>query len=123
MASATRVDAVALETALATMRLTEDNKRRVRAVLVHGQAMREVARDERVSPELVSSAVRRVRRQLGGHLNAWAYVTVPLTLPLTLAEELRGLSSALEAMQDVERARAILHDVNKAVVLAKTRAM
>lgn len=115
----TRMRLTDLDIVLATMRMNDDNKRRVREYLVDGKSMREIAAQDGCSPELVSSAVNRVRIQLNKSISPWAFTTIALTLPLTLAEELRGLSDGLSQMKDNDRANHILKDVLRAVALAK----
>lgn len=121
VSKAVRIDAAALDTVLAQLSMTDDNKRRVRAYLVDGLSMRAIAASDRVSPELVSASVRRVRTKMQTCLNPWAFVTVPLTLPLTLAEEMRGLSDLLAQLGDPAAAQAILKDVHRAITVAKTK--
>lgn len=123
LSKAVRVDAEALEAVLAGINMTDDNKARARAVLVDGQTMRDVAREDQVSAELVSSVVRRVRAQLTANVSPWTMVTVPLTLPLTLAEELRGFVDAVSKLSDQRRAEALLREVLKATALAKAQAL
>ena len=123
MSKAVRVGSADLDKVLATLRMTEDNKRRARAVLVEGRVMREVAREDGVSAELVSSVIRRVRAALNNKLGAWTFVTVQLTLPLALAEELRGLSEGLARSNDEGRAREVLEGVVKQVALAKVQVL
>lgn len=123
LSKAVRVDADALDAVLAGINMTEDNKARARAVLVHGRTMRDVAREGQVSAELVSSVVRRVRAQLTANVSPWTMVTVPLTLPLTLAEELRGFVDAVSKLGDQARAESLLRDVLKATALAKAQAL
>jgi hypothetical protein len=123
LSKAVRVDAEALETVLAGINMTADNKARARAVLVDGRTMRDVAREDHVSAELVSSVVRRVRAQLTANVSPWTMVTVPLTLPLTLAEELRGFVDAVSKLGDQARAESLLRDVLKATALAKAQAL
>lgn len=102
-------------------RLNESNKQRVREYLVEGKTMRAIAEAHSCSPELVRSAVARVRLQLNKSLGAWTYVTVSLTLPLMVAEELRGFSDSLAQMQDPEAANAIMKGVLRELSVAKTR--
>jgi DNA-binding CsgD family transcriptional regulator len=116
---AVRIEAAALDAVMAEMKLTDANKIRVRAVLVNGLSMREVARSDDVSPELVSATVRRVRAKLHGNLPPWSFVTVSLTLPLVLAEELRGFTDELATMNDVELRLKVLKNVQKAIAQAK----
>lgn len=123
LSKAVRVDAEALEAVLAGINMTDDNKARARAVLVDGRTMRDVAREDQVSAELVSSVVRRVRAQLTANVSPWTMVTVPLTLPLTLAEELRGFVDAVSKLSDQARAEALLREVLKATALAKAQAL
>lgn len=123
LSKAVRVDAGALEAVLAGINMTDDNKARARAVLVDGRTMRDVAREGQVSAELVSSVVRRVRAQLTANVSPWTMVTVPLTLPLTLAEELRGFVDAVSKLSDQARAEALLRDVLKATAVAKAQAL
>lgn len=123
VSKAVRIDAAALDNVLAQLLMTEDNKRRVRAYLVDGHSMRAIADAGGVSPELVSASVRRVRIKMQTLLNPWAFVTVPLTLPLALAEELRGLSDLLAKLDDADTAQAILKDVQRAVTIAKTKVL
>ena len=123
MSKAVRVGRADLDKVLATLRMTEDNKRRARAVLIEGMMMRDVAREDDVSAELVSSVIRRVRVALNNKLGSWTFVTVQLTLPLALAEELRGLSEGLSRSNDEEKARAVLEGVVKQVALAKVQVL
>lgn len=123
MSKAVRVGSADLDRVLATLRMTDDNKRRARAVLAEGRVMREVAREDGVSAELVSSVIRRVRAALNNKLGAWTFVTVQLTLPLALAEELRGLSEGLARSTDEGKARDALEDVVKQVALAKVQVL
>ena len=110
-----------LDAFLAEMRIHEDNKRRVSEYLVDGKSMREIAAEHGCSPELVSSAVNRVRLRLNKSINPWAFTSISLTLPFTLAEELRGLSDALSQMKDTESANLILKDVLRAITPAKVK--
>jgi len=123
LSKAVRIEAEALEQVLAGINMTDDNKARARAVLVEGRTMRDVAREDQVSAELVSSVVRRVRAQLTANVSPWTMVTVPLTLPLTLAEELRGFVDAVSKLADQSRAEALLREVLKATALAKAQAL
>jgi hypothetical protein len=120
---ATRIDARALEAVLAEMKMTEANKNRVRAVLVDGVSMREVASSDAVSPELVSASVRRVRAKMHGNLPPSTFITASMTLPLVWAEELRGLADLIHNMRDDSLRAAILKDVQKAFTSAKTKAL
>jgi len=123
LSKAVRVASEDLERVLAGLNMTDDNKARARAVLVDGRSMRDVAREDQVSAELVSSVVRRVRAQLVANASPWTMVTVPLTLPLTLAEELRGFVDAVSKLDDQARAESLLRDVLKATALAKAQAL
>jgi len=123
LSKAVRVGAEDLERVLAGLNMTDDNKARARAVLVEGRSMRDVAREDQVSAELVSSVVRRVRAQLMANASPWTMVTVPLTLPLTLAEELRGFVDAVFKLEDQAQAEGLLRDVLKATALAKAQAL
>ena len=49
---------------------------------------------------MTSDNKRRVRAKMQTLLNPWSFLTVPLTLPLELAEELRGLSDLLAQLDD-----------------------
>jgi DNA-binding CsgD family transcriptional regulator len=120
---AVRIEAAALDAVMAEMKLTDANKIRVRAVLVDGLPMREVARSNAVSAELVSATVRRVRAKLHGNLPPDTFVTVSITLPLVIAEELRGLSDLLVTMRNQAYRQKILKDVQKAITVAKTKAL
>lgn len=121
MSKVVRIGAADFDAVISRLRLNDDNKRRARSVLVDGRVMRELAKEEGCSAELISSVVRRVRAQLNTRLGTWSFVTVPLTLPLGLAEELRGLVDGLIEMQDEAKAEVILKGVQKAVVLAKAQ--
>lgn len=119
-----RVGSADLEKVLADMgRMTEDNKRRARRVLVEGISMADVADADKVSRELVSNVVRRVREKLNTQLDAWTYVEIPLRLPLSLAEELRGLSDGIAKMDDPAKAEVILTPVLKAILAAKSKVL
>ena len=118
-----RIDKAALDDVLVQLAMTPENKRHVCAYLVSGESMRAIATREGVSPELVSASVRRVRAKMQTLLNPWAFVTVPLTLPLGLAEELRGLSDLLAQLDDPDAAQAILKDVYRAITVAKTKVL
>lgn len=117
----TRMRLSDLDEVLTPMRMNDANKRRVREYLVEGKSMREIATQDECSPELVSSAVNRVRIQLNKSVNPWAFTTIALTIPLTLAEELRGLCDGLAQMDDTDQANHILKDVLRAVALAKMK--
>jgi hypothetical protein len=120
---ATRIDARVLDAVLAEMKMTDANKDRVRAVLVDGVSMREVASADAVSPELVSASVRRVRAKLHGNLPPSTFITASLTLPIVWAEELRGLADLIHNLRSEVLRDAILKDVQKAMTLAKTKAL
>lgn len=119
-----RVGSVDLEKVLSDMgRMTEENKSRARRVLVDGLQMIDVADADGVSRELVSNVVRRVRAKLNTQLDAWTFVEIPLRLPLSLAEELRGLSDGIAKMDDPAMAEVILKDVLKAILVAKSKVL
>lgn len=119
-----RVGSADLEKVLADMgRMTEANKARARKVLVGGMQMIDVADEDGVSRELVSNVVRRVRAKLNTQLDAWTFVEIPLRLPLSLAEELRGLSDGIAKMDDPAKAEVILKDVLKAILVAKSKVL
>jgi hypothetical protein len=120
---ATRIDPRALDAVLADMKMTEANKNRVRAVLVDGVSMREVANSDAVSPELVSASVRRVRAKMHGNLPPSTLITASMTLPLVWAEELRGLADLIHVMNNEAVRSSILKDVQKALIVAKTKAL
>lgn len=72
---------------------------------------------------MTSGNKRRVRAKMQTLLNPWSFVTVPLTLPLGLAEELRGLSDLSAQLDDFNTAQAILKDVHRAITIAKTKVL
>jgi hypothetical protein len=123
LSRAVSVDAETLEHALAPMRMTERNKAAAYDVLVRGMTQAEVAARDGKSRELVSSVVRRVRSRLAESVNAWSFVSVQLTLPLTLAEEMRGLADAISKMDDRAAAEELLHEVLLACAVAKASAL
>lgn len=118
-----RMSAQDLEPILATLGMTEDNKRRVREYLVEGQSMPDIAARDGVSRELVSSAVRRTRARINQLINPRAQITVSLTLPLQLAEELRSLCDGLARLEDSDLVDSILKDVRRSVAAAKVKVL
>ncbi len=106
---------------LADMRMSDENKARIRKHLVDGRSMRDIANEDKCSPQLVAAAVSRVRVKINESIGAWTYITVSLTLPLTLAEDMRGLCDSLSQMQDREKANAILKEVQRSIAVAKTK--
>jgi predicted DNA-binding protein YlxM (UPF0122 family) len=111
-----------LEAALELMfRASEETKQSMREYFVEGRSMPEIAKRRGCSVENIANPVRRVRTMLAKILAPWQYVSVTLTLPLGLAEDLNELCEALVHVKTTEEADKILMPVAHAVAAAQKK--
>jgi DNA-directed RNA polymerase specialized sigma24 family protein len=112
--SAGRVDKDALETALSSMaRMQEVSKERVRAHLLGGMALREIAARDGVGYETISNAVRRVRVKLqsqatGGEVTAkqWPHA---MAIVRARADDLEKVLAQMPRMLEQTKERMRLY--------------
>jgi hypothetical protein len=94
-----------LEAVLKQMpRTVEATKTRLREYFVDGLTMHEIAERHQCAVPQVHNAVRHARAALAAQMSPWSYVSVTITVPILLAQELQSLSGQLARLKKREAA-------------------